>query len=371
MATATLTPVSHDSPPTSLAKWFLPWLLSTASHLALILVLALFVEKQRGAGNYQGAEPGMLLTSVQLSPRGDAGGSSVEVTRYYADDDSNVVQASSSQNGTTEPNDRAIKLHTKGELAALFDDAPPVDLESLLSSSSQTTSSKPAAGNNEVPDATEMIRGGSAGRGNGSGAGVGDGAGPVGLGEALAKGAAHTGVFGVSGVGYKFVYVFDRSGSMDGHGGAPLAAAKSELVHSLHELDKTHQFQVIFYNKHPRVFTLSGNDARLAFGTEQNKRLAERFIGGITADGATQHEEALVLALRLDPDVIFFLTDADEPTLSAKQLARIAQLNNGTTINAIEFGYGPQADSDNFLVKLARQNGGQHGYVDVSQLPRP
>ena len=36
-----------------------------------------------------------------------------------------------------------------------------------------------------------------------------------------------------------------------------------------------------------------------------------------------------------------------------------------------EFGYGPQTDEDNFLVRLARQNGGQHQYVDVSQLPSP
>jgi hypothetical protein len=90
----------------------------------------------------------------------------------------------------------------------------------------------------------------------------------------------------------------------------------------------------------------------------------------MTADGATRHEEALVVALRMVPDVIFFLTDADEPRLSAKQLAHIAQANKGTSINAIEFGYGAQADPEDFLVKLARQNGGRHVYVDVSQLPR-
>ena len=105
------------------------------------------------------------------------------------------------------------------------------------------------------------------------------------------------------------------------------------------------------------------------FGTDQNKQLASRFVGSITASGATRHEEALELALRLGPDVIFFLTDADEPRMTAKDLAQITQRNQGTTINTIEFGYGQQYDSDNFLVKLARQNGGQHVYVDVSRLP--
>ena len=40
-------------------------------------------------------------------------------------------------------------------------------------------------------------------------------------------------------------------------------------------------------------------------------------------------------------------------------------------INTIEFGYGPAFESDNFLIRLARQNHGKHVYVDISQLPRP
>jgi hypothetical protein len=92
-------------------------------------------------------------------------------------------------------------------------------------------------------------------------------------------------------------------------------------------------------------------------------------VGSITADGATRHEEALEMALRMAPDVIFFLTDADDPCLTSQQLAHIAHVNNGTSINAIEFGYGTQGDTENFLVKLARQNGGKHVYIDVSRLP--
>jgi hypothetical protein len=67
--------------------------------------------------------------------------------------------------------------------------------------------------------------------------------------------------------------------------------------------------------------------------------------------------------------VIFFLTDADEPRMTTQQLARIAHMNQGTSINAIEFGYGAQSEADNFLVRLARQNCGKHVYVDVSRLP--
>jgi len=185
----------------------------------------------------------------------------------------------------------------------------------------------------------------------------------------IGDGRARTEVFGAVGEGRKFVYVFDRSGSMDGHKGAPLIAAKAELLASLKDLNQAQQFQIIFYNEQPRVFNPSGTPGRLVFGTDQNKYLAQKFVGGITADGATHHEEALALALKMVPYVVFFLTDADEPKMDEKQLARIARLNRGTTIHAIEFGYGPQHHADNFLAALARRNGGKHVYVDVSRLP--
>ena len=65
-------------------------------------------------------------------------------------------------------------------------------------------------------------------------------------------------------------------------------------------------------------------------------------------------------------ELLMPLTDADETTkLSAGQLDKIRRRATGVTIHAIEFGRGPQADRNNFLVRLARENGGRHGYVDV------
>ena len=61
-------------------------------------------------------------------------------------------------------------------------------------------------------------------------------------------GKARTSLFGVVGEGYKFVYVFDRSGSMGGSGRDSLRAIKAELPESLKNLDTVHQFQIIFYN---------------------------------------------------------------------------------------------------------------------------
>lgn len=179
-------------------------------------------------------------------------------------------------------------------------------------------------------------------------------------------GKARAQVYGVAGEGTKFVYVFDRSASM-GSGNSPLSAAKAELLRSLESLGEMHQFQIIFYNERPVILDIRGN-RQLVFGTAQNKELAAQFVGAIPAEGGTEHEAALDLALQLQPDVIFFLTDADQPRLSPSQMLRIRRRNAGrAAINTIEFGLGPDLGKENFLVQLARENGGQYGYVDVAR----
>jgi hypothetical protein len=184
--------------------------------------------------------------------------------------------------------------------------------------------------------------------------------------------ATQTYVFGAKGEGSVFLYVFDRSDSMNDHQGRPLAAAKAELIRSLQSLGPAHQFQIIFYNEQPIAFKLNPSQPpQLVFATESNKALAADFVRQVHAFDGTRHLDALRLALRLAPDVVFFLTDAGEPQLSVAGLETFRQLNAGTVINAIEFGVGPDPGGDNFLVRLARQNDGQHVYVDVTRLPPP
>ena len=86
------------------------------------------------------------------------------------------------------------------------------------------------------------------------------------------------------------------------------------------------------------------------------------------ADGGTDHIKALQRAVAMRPDVIFLLTDADEPRLGPGQLVKIHRTAGGIAINTVEFGYGPPSGEDNFLAQLARQNGGQYGYVDISKI---
>jgi hypothetical protein len=106
-------------------------------------------------------------------------------------------------------------------------------------------------------------------------------------------------VFGVHGYGSKFVFVFDRSVSMDG---PPLAAAKAQLVAGLTSLEEIHQFQIIFFNHRLRMFDITDGQRRIAFANERNKDLAAQFVQGIVADGGTDRYAALHHAIRLEPD---------------------------------------------------------------------
>ena len=152
-----------------------------------------------------------------------------------------------------------------------------------------------------------------------------------------------------------------------GHGkGAALVAAKRELLASIGQLEPTHQFQIVFYNENPKMM----QPPQMTFAGEQGLRHADSFLTGITASGATDHMQALKLALKMSPDVIFFLTDADEPQLSPNDLKEIQRRSNGAVINAIELKSGPERGTEHALRRLAEQNRGQYKYVDITKLPR-
>jgi hypothetical protein len=174
-----------------------------------------------------------------------------------------------------------------------------------------------------------------------------------------------TSMFGVEAQGRKFVYVFDRSGSMGEPANRPLAAAKAELIRSLDRLQSVHQFHLIFYNTEPSVFNPTGVRGRLVFGTDENKEAARRFIESIPADGGTNHYDPLLVAVRLRPDVIFLLTDGEQKDdLSGDDLAHIRRVNDGIAqIQVIQFASTPY--SSNSLKRLAEENRGQHTYYDI------
>ena len=322
----------HDVRPRPAAgppRFELPsWLMSVVLHVAILLALGLTLRlaPPRGVTGERTAEVGIALKHQEgdheyYETESDAGGANAAVSEGRA---------------------------ARTNLADFLADQPPVDPGSSLPAAMNVIGTA-VLGEDGMPNAGGLSEG-PAGR------------------KGSIGGKARPSLFGITAEGWKFVYVFDRSDSMNWHDRKPLRAAKAELLASLESLERVHQFQIIFYNQKPEIFNPSGQRNKLAFATEQNKRNAHRFVGGITATGGTEHVAALKLAITLKPDVIFFLTDADDPPLSTGQLYDINRRAAGITIHAVEFGLGPERNSNNFLVKLARQNGGEHYYVDVSKL---
>jgi hypothetical protein len=169
--------------------------------------------------------------------------------------------------------------------------------------------------------------------------------------------------------GTTFIYIIDNSGSMGAYDA--LKFAKAELMASLQAMNATQKFFVMFYNERVTEMNIGKRPGEPVPATDVNRNLVKRFIGEVRAQMGTRHVPALTRALEMKPDVIFFLTDADQPVLTAAELDTIKKLNRGgTRIHCVEFGMTPPLKVDNFLKRLARQNGGTHSYRDVTQLYR-
>ena len=304
------------------------WLCSLVLHTLLVLILTVTIKAMpRGAMQ----EPDRT-TGIVLKHKTDAG-------EYYEGEADNVEAASQSVNANADANAVAAALPGKND--------SPLDPANFL----------PNASEGFGPSTGEIGGGGNLGL---DGAAPGD--------RNIKGGKARTGVFGLTGEGYKFVYVFDASASMNSHQGRPLAAAKRELIGSLQSLGKLHQFQIIFYNEYETIFNPTGVQGRLFFATEENKRAAEDFIQKVTAQLATKHVPSLMTAVNMGPDVIFFLTDGEEPSLTSLELERIERRNGGrSAIHVVLFGSN-EPGGDNWLKRLARQNGGQYKFFNLNRL---
>jgi hypothetical protein len=302
------------------------WLSSLVLHAALLMIFVMTIRSIR----HGAVEEPDRMTGIVLKHTTTSG-------EYYEGEDSNSPVATDSASFSA---------------AAALDAVLPGEGDSPLDASQFLPKQITGAG---LPSG-EHSREGKRGL---DGKGVGE--------RNLEGGKARTGVFGLTGEGYKFVYVFDISDSMNAYDGRPLAAAKRELSDSLESFGKLHQFHIIFYNEYEKNFNPS-SPGRLFFATEENKREAKKFIRSVTANGSTNHLKPLLRAAEMGPDVIFFLTDGETPQLSADDLRRIERRNGGrATINVIQFGNTPSA-GDSWLRRLARQNRGAYQFFNLRRL---
>ena len=174
---------------------------------------------------------------------------------------------------------------------------------------------------------------------------------------------AQVSLFGLKGEGSKFVYVLDRSGSTDGK---LISAAKAEILASIEKIDDVHQFHLSSTTSGQK-FNPAGRGGQLAFGTDANREEVKKFLAGISGDGGTDHAAALSMAIRMHPDVIFMLSDGDDPKLTDHDLERIDRIGAGIIIHTVQFGEDHKLEHG-FMEKLAKQSGGEYKFVDTTKL---
>ena len=158
------------------------------------------------------------------------------------------------------------------------------------------------------------------GAGRGIGRGIGDG-----IGNGVGKGdGTGAGYFGLHAKGQSFVFVVDSSGSMN-HPYPVLAKTrfgrvKLELVKTIGSLTPEQKFFMIFFSDEAQPMPAD----RLIPASPEYRYHFLKWMARVHAEGATHPEDALILALTLEPDVIYFLTDG---AFKRRVVSRIAHAN--------------------------------------------
>lgn len=156
----------------------------------------------------------------------------------------------------------------------------------------------------------------------------------------------------------RIVYVIDRSLSM----GDAFSRVLEELRSSLQQLPPDAQFQVLAYNEAPQFLLwpehlLPAQPETIARCVQATRDLRPR--------GKTNHLNALRVALSLNPEVIFFVSDADD--LLLKDVEVISGLCSGkTAIHVVEMVSGGTPQRDSPLLRLAVQTHGTYRAVDAA-----
>ena len=187
---------------------------------------------------------------------------------------------------------------------------------------------------------------------SGSGGGTGDG---HGLGSGSGEGG---GFFGLDLAGKQFVFVVDASRSMNhpypGEAKNRLGRVKIELYNTVLKMTSDQSFFVVFFNSEPIPMPSRG----MVRAEPALIRPYLNWIFSARGMGQTNPESALLLALRLNPDKIYFLTDGD---FSYRSVRAVREANrNRIPIHTI--GFGGQEGEKN-LLEIARDSQGTYQFI--------
>ena len=161
--------------------------------------------------------------------------------------------------------------------------------------------------------------------------------------------------FGTRSKGKRFVFVIDKSGSMNSQG--RLGKAKRELITTLQSLKPDTRFMVYFFD---HVADPMPVKAMMA-ATPENVAWAARWIEGRDVGGSTDPSDALRFTFSLKPDTVWLLTDgqfADEDEVLGQ--IRSANPQSAIRINTVAF---KDKSGEAVLKQIATENDGTYRFV--------
>jgi hypothetical protein len=171
----------------------------------------------------------------------------------------------------------------------------------------------------------------------------------------LGKGGTIAGVFKVDKSVKSVVYVVDRSGSMGSN--QALERVKAELLYAVRNLSDEQRFSVIFFDH--AIYPLGseqpvGGTTTLVSADSQWKKKTEDFCNTIYPAGGTDPREAMRLAMSLNPEVIYLLSDGEFNPSCVNEITSVNQKKSPPVkINCVGLG-----EVIVTLHEIAKQNGG-------------
>jgi hypothetical protein len=138
--------------------------------------------------------------------------------------------------------------------------------------------------------------------------------------------------------------------------------ARGELISSLRQLPPTVRFQVIDYNEYAETLVVDGQRGLLPAAPDIVAK-AIALLQALHASGNTNHLAALRNGIDLHPDVLYFLTDADD--LRPEEVSLITRRNQQTVLHTIELTRRRALLLDGPLARLASENHGTYRRVSL------
>lgn len=160
----------------------------------------------------------------------------------------------------------------------------------------------------------------------------------------------------------RYVFVVDCSKSMNhrypGPAKSRLGRVKLELWRAVYRMSPEQKYFIVFFNSRAIPMPAGG----LVPGGPEGQQEFFQWTVGIRAEGLTDPYDALLLAIRLEPDEIFFLTDGE---FHYRTVREVTKANfGGIRIHTIALGDDSGA---RFLEEIAARNNGTYRHIVAEQ----